>query len=105
MSCHKCYRFGTTTVQSFWDDEDAPQSPKPIQIYREEEVQELVDNAYNKGWQEKMEEGYKLGKDRGNKEDKKEKQANGTQTHSPKMSKTTPRYPRQLTILLRRRYQ
>ena len=37
-------------LQSFWDNDDAPQLPKPIGIYREE-VQELVDNAYCKGWQ------------------------------------------------------
>jgi hypothetical protein len=54
--------------QTFWNNDDAPQSPKPIHIYGEEEVQELIDNAYREGWQDGMDEGYKLGKDGGYRE-------------------------------------
>jgi hypothetical protein len=57
----------------YWDD-DIPQpqsqsqSQSPQQTYTKEEAQELVEMAYQEGWQQGMEEGYKLGKDKGYKE-------------------------------------
>ena len=54
----------------YWDDAPQPQSqsPQPQQYYTEEEAQELIEKAYQEGWQLGMEEGYKLGKDKGYKE-------------------------------------
>jgi hypothetical protein len=62
-------------VLPYWDD-DVPQ-PQPQsqsqsqssqQTYTTEEAQELVEKAFQEGWQQGMEEGYKLGKDKGYKE-------------------------------------
>jgi flagellar biosynthesis/type III secretory pathway protein FliH len=56
-------------VLPFWDDDvPQPQSQSPQQTYTKEEAQELVEMAYQEGWQQGMEEGYKLGKDKGYKE-------------------------------------
>jgi hypothetical protein len=52
----------------YWDDAPQPQSPTRSHIYTEEEAQELVEKAYQEGWQQGMEDGYKLGKDKGYKE-------------------------------------
>jgi len=58
----------------YWDDDilqPQPQSPKqwhPSRTYTEEEAQELIDMAYQEGWQQGLEEGYKLSKDKGYKE-------------------------------------
>ena len=52
----------------YWDDEPQPQPQLRSRTYTEEEVQELVEGAYQEGWQEGVEEGYKLGKDKAHKE-------------------------------------
>ena len=49
----------------YWDDAPQPQlqsqSPKLQQkSYTEQEAQELVEKAYQEGWQQGIEEGYKL---------------------------------------------
>jgi hypothetical protein len=56
-------------VLPFWDDapqlQSQSQSPQlQQQMYTEEEAQELIEKAYQDGWQQGMEEGYKLGKDK-----------------------------------------
>ena len=54
----------------YWDDvpQLQPQPQSQSQTYTEEEAQELIEKAYHEGWQQGMEDGYKLGKDRGYKE-------------------------------------
>src|ERR1700678_3132582 len=60
-------------ILPYWDDKVLqPQSQSPRHTYTEEEAQELVEKAYQDGWQQGMEEGYKLGKDKGYKECSKE---------------------------------
>ena len=62
----------------YWDDapELQPQSQslaQQQQTYTKEEAQELIEMAFQEGWQQGMEEGYKLGKDKGHKEYKEHK--------------------------------
>ena len=56
----------------YWDEEQQPhsQSQSHSHSYTVEEAQELVERAYQEGWQQGLEEGYKLGKDKGYKEQK-----------------------------------
>ena len=55
-------------VLPYWDNTSQLQLPPHLHIYTEEEAQELVEKTYQEGWQQEMEEGYKLGKDKGYKE-------------------------------------
>ena len=49
----------------YWDDAPYPQLQSHSLIYTEDEVQELIDQAYQEGWQQGVEEGFKLRKDKG----------------------------------------
>ena len=78
----------------YWDDAPQPQSqsPQPQQYYTEEEAQELVEKAYQEGWQLGMEEGYKLGKDKGYKEYKVQIEENEAKKTKNRVSKAIAGY-------------
>jgi flagellar biosynthesis/type III secretory pathway protein FliH len=42
----------------YWDNAPQPQSQLRSHLYTEEEAQELIEKAYQEGWQQGMEEGY-----------------------------------------------
>ena len=64
----------TSQALPYWDDDvPQPQSHSTQQTYTIEEAQDLVEMAFQEGWQQGMEEGYKLGKDKGYKEYKEHK--------------------------------
>jgi hypothetical protein len=57
----------TSQALPYWDDE-VPQPQSQQHTFTREEAQELIEMAYQEGWQQGMEDGYKLGKDKESKE-------------------------------------